>query len=236
MTADSAGTLWRYSPNYLGGFRARDRVGGGWSTLKAGFNTDWNADGLQDILAQWNDGRLTLYRGQYGGGFRAPVTIGRGWGSMDITVGKWLRGSRYPSVVARDGAGGLWHYANTTGGALSSTRSARIGGGWQGLRIAMADWDRDGNQDILATRTNGQLVLYRSNGQARFVGETRRIIGSGWQSMDSLTAVSGFQGPGSYGLRARTSSGDLRIYPMRGNSWGPSATIGRGWQSYNLFR
>lgn len=235
VAADATGTLWTYPSNYLNGFRPRARLGPGWSSLKAGFNTDWNADGIQDLVAQWNDGRLTLYRGLSGGGFRAPISIGQGWGSHEVTVGRWLRDSRFPSVVAKDSAGRLWHYANTGGGALSP--GVRIGHGWQNLGIAQADWDRDGNQDILGTRSNGQLALYRSNGSGGFVNETRRVIGQGWQSMDSLTAISGFQGPGSYGLRARsTATGQLKYYPMPGNRWGTAATIGQGWQSYRLFR
>jgi zinc D-Ala-D-Ala carboxypeptidase len=234
VAADSTGTLWDYPANFLNGFRPRARLGAGWAGLKAGFNTDWNADGYQDILAQWTDGRLTLYRGLRGGGFQAPVQIGNGWGSFDVTVGTWIRGSRFPSVVAKDGAGGLWHYANPAGSGLSS--AVRLGHGWQDMRIALADWDRDGNQDILATRLNGNLALYRSTGAGAFVNEARRVIGQGWQSLDSLTAVSGFQGPGSYGLRARTATGALIYYPMPGNRWGTASGIGQGWGSYRIFR
>ncbi|WP_299168891.1 D-alanyl-D-alanine carboxypeptidase family protein [uncultured Arthrobacter sp.] len=234
VAADSAGTLWNYAPNWYGGFLGRTRIGSGWLGLKAGYSTDWNSDGSQDILAQWRDGRLTLYRGLRAGGFAPPIQIGSGWASMDLVVGTWWRGSRYPSVVAKDSTGGLWHYSNTTGGALSSLRSAKIGHGWQGLGIALADWDRDGNQDILATRANGQLVVYRSNGLARFISEGRPVVGTGWDFMDSLRAVSGFQGPGSYGLRARASNGQLRYYPLPGNAFGPRAIIGSGWQNYTI--
>lgn len=236
VAADSTGTLWNYPASYLNGFRPRARLGAGWAGLKAGFNTDWNADGYQDILAQWNDGRLTLYRGLRGGGFQAPITLGRGWAAHEITVGVWLRGSRFPSVVAKDSAGTLWHYANTNGGSLSSLRVSRIGGGWQDLHIMQADWDRNGNQDLLAVKPNGQLVLYRSSGSGVFVNEARRVIGSGWRSLDSFAAVSGFQGPGSYGLRARSSTGQLLYYPMLGNSWGKASTIGQGWQTYRILR
>ncbi|MHA7272799.1 D-alanyl-D-alanine carboxypeptidase family protein [Arthrobacter sp. TMT4-20] len=233
---DSAGVLWNYPPNWTGGFAQRARVGSGWGGLKAGFTTDWNSDGIQDILAQWQDGKLTLYRGLRGGGFQSPIRIGSGWANHEITVGTWWRGSRYPSVVTKDGAGRLWHYANNTGGALSSQARGQIGSGWQNLKITLADFDRDGNQDVLATRTNGELVLYRSNGKARFIYESRRTIGSGWQHIESAQAVSGFRGPGSYGLTARTSSGALRHYPINSGGWGGSFTIGSGWQNYRLFR
>ncbi|GAB3544179.1 hypothetical protein GCM10027404_00440 [Arthrobacter tumbae] len=236
VTVDSFGLLWRYSPDYLGKLRQRVRIGSGWSPVKGGFTTDWNADGIHDVLAQWNDGTLTLYRGRFSGGFHAPIRIGSGFGSSEITVGHWIRGSRYPSLVAKDAQGSLLHYANGSGGALSSSRVTRIGAGWQGLRIAMADWNKDGNQDILATRANGELALYRSNGQGRFISESRPVIGTGWGSLNSLTAVSGFQGPNSYGLRARTSGGELRYYPMLGNRWGTTAIVGHGWQTARLFR
>lgn len=233
---DSSGKLWNYPPNWSGGLAKRSLVGGGWGGLKAGFATDWNADGIQDILAQWQDGRLTLYRGLRGGGFQAPIRIGSGWANHEVTVGTWWRGSKYPSVVTKDSAGRLWHYANNTGGALSSQARGQIGSGWQNLRITLADYDRDGNQDVLGTRTNGELVLYRSNGLARFIPESRRTIGSGWQHIESARAVSGFQGPGSYGLTARTSSGALKHYPITSRGWGGSFTIGTGWQNYRLFR
>ncbi|MFD1846262.1 FG-GAP repeat domain-containing protein [Arthrobacter flavus] len=231
---DSAGVLWNYPPTWSGGFAQRARVGSGWGSLKAGFTTDWNADGVQDILAQWQDGKLTLYRGLRGGGFQSPVRIGSGWADHEITVGTWWRGSRYPSVVTKDGSGRLWHYANNSGGALSSQARAQIGSGWQNLRITLADFDRDGNQDILGTRAGGQLVLYRSDGKARFVSESRRTIGSGWQFINSTGAVSGFQGPGSYGLMARTDSGALKHYPITKGGWGRSYTIGTGWQNYRI--
>ncbi|MBG6179421.1 D-alanyl-D-alanine carboxypeptidase family protein [Arthrobacter sp. CAN_A1] len=231
---DSAGVLWSYPANWSGGFHSRSRVGSGWGGLKAGFATDWNADGVQDVLAQWQDGRLTLYRGLRAGGFQAPITIGSGWGAHEITVGTWWRGSRYPSVVTKDGAGRLWHYANNTGGALSSKDRGQIGSGWQNLRLTLADFDRDGNQDILGTRTNGELVLYRSNGQARFIAENRRVIGSDWQHVAEVRAVSGFQGPGSYGLTGRTAAGALKHYPITRNGWGGSFTVGTGWQSYRV--
>lgn len=236
VAADATGTLWTYPPNYLNGFRPRARLGGGWSTLKAGFNTDWNGDGIQDILAQWNDGRLTLYRGLFGRGFQAPVQIGHGWQNFDIVVGHWVRGSRYPSVVAKDGSGNVWHYPNTSGLGFAAAGISRIGNGWGDMRLTMADWDRDGNQDLLATRSNGQLMLYRSNGVGRFMNEPTRAIGQGWQAMDSMKAISGFQGPGSYGLRARSATGDLRYYPMPGNRWGAASSIGQGWGSYRMFR
>jgi D-alanyl-D-alanine carboxypeptidase len=54
--------------------------------------------------------------------------------------------------------------------------------------------------------------------------------------MESLAAISGFQGPGSYGLRARSATGQLFYYPMPGNRWGTASSIGQGWQSYRLFR
>ena len=77
--------------------RARERIGPGWAGLKAGFVADWNADGVNDIIAQWKSGTLTVYRGKLSGGFLSPVTVGTaGWQSMNITVGKWHSGHRYP--------------------------------------------------------------------------------------------------------------------------------------------
>ena len=103
----------------------------GWTGLKAGFVADWNADGVNDIIAQWKSGTLTVYRGKLSGGFLSPVTAGTaGWQSMNITVGKWHSGHRFPGVVGTAADGAMYFYPNSAGGALGARQ--QIGHGFQG--------------------------------------------------------------------------------------------------------
>jgi len=234
VAAASDGVLWNYAANGRGGFQPRQKIGVGWSGLNKGYVTDWNSDGVLDLVAQWKDGRLSFYPGKPGGGFAAPRAIGHGWATYHVTVGRWRTTDRYPGILAYDGAGTLWYYGNSTG-SLPSPR-VRAGTGWGGLYLTMTDFDQDGRQDLLAKRGDGKMVLYRSTGTGGFAAEARRTVGTGWNSITSITAVAGFQSTGSHGLMARLSDGRLARYPFSKGIWGAMTIVGRGWNPYNIFR
>ncbi|MFD5276808.1 S8 family serine peptidase [Pseudarthrobacter sp. NPDC092439] len=234
VAAGPDGTLWNYPSDGQGGFEGRVAIGSGWSGLLTGFVTDWNQDGVFDLIAQWKDGRLSFYPGIQSGGFSPARTIGTGWAGYKVTVGQWKNTDRYPGIVAYDPAGTMWFYPNSTGGSLSGR--VKIGSGWSGLYTTMADFDRDAKQDILARRSDGSLLLYRSTGTGTFEPEPRPIIGSGWNSVNSTTELDGYQGAGSNGLLARWTDGRLVYYPIHGGSWGTPTTVGLGWSTYNIFR
>jgi serine protease len=234
VAADSSGTLWNYPSDGQGGFLSRVKIGGGWSSLKNGFVADWNQDGVLDLIAQWKDGRLMHYAGKYEGGFNPAQTIGTGWGDYFVTVGKWRTGDAYPGIVAYDANGALWHYPNASGGALSPRTG--IGSGWKGLYLTMTDFDGDSRMDILAKKSDGNLVQYRSDGAGRFLSEPRKTIGTGWGIIDSITNLPGFNGIAQQGLMTRLTDGRLAYYPFTNGTWGSRTIEGSGWSAYNLFR
>jgi hypothetical protein len=49
------------------------------------------------------------------------------------------------------------------------------------------------------------------------------------------TPVTGFT-PGSTGLIARLTTGQLAHYPFTKGTWGPRTIVGSGWSTYNLLR
>ncbi|MBT2519694.1 PKD domain-containing protein [Arthrobacter sp. ISL-28] len=234
VAAGSDGVLWNYRADGGGGLQPPVSIGSGWSGLKNGFVTDWNQDGVFDLIAQWTDGRMSYYEGLAAGGLAAGETIGSGWSNFQVTVGHWRTTDEYPSVVAYDAAGTLWHYPHTTGTTFGSR--AKIGTGWSGLYTTMADYDQDGAQDILAKRSDGSLVLYRSTGAGSFQPGTPPVIGNGWNSINSITKLEGYQGPGSYGLMGRFTDGRLAYYPILNGTWGTRTMEGSGWGPYNIFR
>ena len=75
------------------------------------FVTDWERDGIFDVLAQWADGRLTLHSGALSGGFLAPVTLGQsGWAGLTLAVGGWCSTNRLPQLLVLDSRANLWLY------------------------------------------------------------------------------------------------------------------------------
>ena len=233
VAAGHDGVLWNYRPTGQGTFQPREKIGSGWAGLAKGFVIDWNVDGVFDIIAQWKDGRLSFHPGKAGGGFAPAQAIGSGWGSYHVTVGRWRTADKYPGILAYDSAGTLWHFGNSAGKTLSPR--TKSGTGWKGQYLTMADFDQDGKQDLLAKRSDGSLLLYRSTGAGTFVAEPRRVIGTGWNAISSITRVSGFT-PGKQGLITRLTDSRLAHYPFSKGTWGTRTILGSGWNAYNIFR
>ncbi|WP_052663677.1 family 43 glycosylhydrolase [Psychromicrobium lacuslunae] len=232
VAADSDGILWNYPARGDGQFAGRVQIGQGWTGVRSIKVIDWNADGVLDLVAQWNNGKVNVYLGSSGGGFSTgPVLSAQGWADVQLTIGYWIKGSKYPQLLSKESSGimRLWH--NTNGTALSDP--TQIGQGWGSLNTTMVDFDGDGNQDLLAQSSDGAMRLYRSNGAGAFISETRTVIGSGWQNMTSVSLRSGFQGINSIGVTARNQTGEIYYYPIQQNRrWGAPQLIGPGWGNY----
>ncbi|MCR1161293.1 lysozyme [Paenarthrobacter sp. UW852] len=229
------GNLYRYAATGSTSLLGAERIGTQWTGLKAGFLTDWNGDGALDILAQWSDGRLNVYPGLKGSGFGSPISLGTGWKDWTLTVGSWKKSDALPGITGYDPSGRMFYISNPNGNGLGPR--VQIGTGWGGLEILQMDFDKDSNADLLAKGSNGDLRLYRSNGSGSFIQESPSVIGVGWDAISSFGAVKGFAGTGTSGIIARTTTGDLRYYPVGQNrAWGQPSTVGTGWNGLTIFR
>ncbi|MCQ9163012.1 GH25 family lysozyme [Arthrobacter sp. STN4] len=227
VTVDAAGNLWRY-PVANAGLGAGTQIGYGFTGIKSIHVTDWNADGTLDLLVQRTDGRLLLYPGASGGGFTGVLTLaGSGWAGYDMTVGQWIRGGRFPSIVAQAANGSLTSFTTTNGTSLSA--GTAVAQGMTRMHPVMTDFDGDGNADIVAVDNIGRLILYRSNGAGQLIAETRPVIGTGWNGMTSVGPANGFTSSGSTGLLAKTGSGNMMYYPTSSSHFGAASTIATGW-------
>ena len=226
VRVDAAGKLWAHPANGTGGLNAPYQIGTGWSTAKALHVLDWNKDGVPDVLAQWSSGALSVYFGAKTGGFTGPVTLAStGFAQTTLVTGRWVKASSYPGLVGYGSDGALYYWANVSGRALSAP--VKIGVSWGGLRIAMTDFDSDGNQDLLAVNSLGAMRLYRSNGQSGFISETRKTVGSSWQYFRQFSSTANFAGAGSKGVMALLTNGQLAYYPIvAGSTWGTRTTAG----------
>ena len=224
---DVDGGLYIYPSAKGGDLWQRKFISNGWSSAQQLVVTDYNGDGLADIIAIWKDGRLTVSNGQANGTLKPALAIGRGWAPFEIVVSPWTTGDKLPSILAKHRmSGDLRLYPNLDGARFGV--ATQIGNGWGKLTIVGADYDGDGHQDLLARNTAGQLILYRGTGTGGFVSENRRVIGSGWSIMTHISDVSNHLGTGGQGILARTSTGNLLHYPLVRNGWGTSSVIGTG--------
>ena len=224
LAYDNQGAFWNYGP--LTGGSARRSLGNDGAGFPESFHvTDWNADGIQDVLVQKANGQLQLKRGMLGGGLILS-NIGQGWNGYDITVGKWKKSDKYPSIIAKSQTTGeLFAYGNTTGGTVSSR--VKLGSGWKGYSLYLLDWNKDGSTAVVAKNSAGPGV---------FLNEGRATIGSGWNSLNSIQTVTGHNGSGTVGIVGRDAAGQLHYYQANKNTWAARKTIGWGFESYRLGR
>jgi hypothetical protein len=231
---DSAGNLYIYASAKGGDLWQRKYISAGWSGVQQLDLVDYNGDGLQDVLAVWKNGDLTVSFGQSNGTLKARQRIGIGWGSYDIVVSKWRTADKLPSIIAKQRVSGeLFLYPNANG--INFAARTVIGIGWGPLTIVAVDFDGDQRQDLAARNAAGQLLLYRGNGTGGFFSEPRRVIGIGWGGMNHLSGITNHLGTRADGVLARTSTGDLRHYSIGKNTFGPSAVVGKsGWNALVL--
>jgi hypothetical protein len=123
---------------------------------------DFNRDGNPDVVYSHID-RLEIFWGNGKGQFtNGPITSAPGAGGM--RVADLNRDGRSDLVVSRGGSqtpSGMDFYLATGDGTFA--RSSGIDGSWRGF--AVADLDRDGVVDVVATPTDGGVAAYLGDGR-----------------------------------------------------------------------
>ncbi|GLB67833.1 hypothetical protein AHIS1636_22730 [Arthrobacter mangrovi] len=233
---DAGGSLYVYPSAKGGDLALRSFVSSGWQSAVSVDVADWNKDGVQDLVANWKSGKLTVDFGKAAGGFKR-TEIGRsGWQGYEILVTNWRQSDQFPGIVAKNLAEGkLYAYANPAG-AGHGARTLIGSSGWRDLKVMAMDYDRDHKMDLVARTAAGQLKLYRSNGAGRFLAEDRRVVGSsGWNAMTHLSGISDHVAAGQPGILAGDRNGNLYHYGVSTNRIQKRSVIGvGGWETLRL--
>ncbi|MFF5921830.1 FG-GAP repeat domain-containing protein [Streptomyces flavochromogenes] len=232
LARDNAGTLFFYPANGNGTLGGRQQVGAvgdltGITQLAGAGNNPYTGKG--SVLATTPGGALYAYFHSATGKLEARVELlGPGEASgMTVTNLSSLNadGSADIAVQANgDPSGGLYIGEYT------------IGSGWgvYNSLVGPGDLSGDGKGDLLARDRSGNLYLYKGNGQGdKFA--TRIKVGSGWGAYNKILGAGDFTGDGRTDIVARTSGGDLYVYPGTGNATAAFKTrvkVGSGWNTY----
>ena len=205
---------------------------------------DWDGDGHPDIIAREDSSaRMTLYPGT---GRRGPlkakgIRIGpilrnfTTFGTVD-----WDRDGNVDLVARNDGTAALVLYPGRGGRAAQDIDPVPIGIGWNGYTFyGAADWDHDGNQDIVTRNdSNGELRLYPGESVRRMSEIQPTTIGIGWQG-HTFFGVTDWDRDGHQDILTRNdTSGDLMLYPgesTRTMSTMVPAKLGEDWNRYTFF-
>jgi hypothetical protein len=208
--------------------------------IRSVINRDVDRNGLADALSYRpgvSGAPITSATSLLRGALRIPVSngvrVGSAWnGLQSASLSRDLNGDGKADIIALDHAGNrLRIYLGNGKGGFAGVLYR--GPGWKIMNrvVAAGDRNRDGHNDILATRTTGELVYYPGNG-AGTLG-TGRIIGNGWNSISSLTTAGDLNGDNLPDLLGtRKSDGALMMYAgAPGGSVRPGVVRGVGWGS-----
>ncbi|WP_245953738.1 CAP domain-containing protein [Arthrobacter silvisoli] len=233
VSVDPYGNLRDYPALGNGSFGPVRAVGKGFTGAKELFVTDWDRDGVFDVLAQQLDGRLLLYPGLLDGGFAAPVQLGgSGWQTMTVAVGTWCGNNRMPQILATNSKGQLYLYQNRGLAAVGIASS--LGVTVPGLRLAMVDYDADGLQDLLAVESTGNLRLYRGSGAPAPKTETRPVVGTGWTDYSGLRSLRNVTGLNTTGIAGLTADGKIEYWDLSSGKFAGVTTVASGWGGVKL--
>ncbi|MBO1267849.1 CAP domain-containing protein [Arthrobacter cavernae] len=233
VAVDSAGALLDFPALGNGQFGPARTAGTGFGGTKEVFVTDWDRDGVFDILAQKLDGTLVLHAGIQAGSFKAPLTLGSGgWQAMTMTVGTWCANNRLPQILATDSAGKLWLYNNA--GMALIVRRTEVGSGVSAVRLSMVDYNADGFEDLLAVGSDGKLRLYRGAGTPAPRAEVRPVVGIGWTDYTGLRALRGAKGLNSTAIAGLDANGVVEYWDLGTGGLTTPVTVATGWTGRKL--
>jgi len=170
---------------------------------------------------------------------RQPVlgaaVIATGWGALrNVTLSPDLNGDGLADIVAQDIAGDRLRVypGNGTGGFAPGVLYTGTGWGVMNRIIAAHDRNADGRNDLLTTKTNGDLIFHAGNGDGSFAAG--RVIGRGWTGLSSFTSAGDLTGDKIPDLLATRKSDGMELM-YSGTSTGSvngGVAWGAGWGSF----
>lgn len=179
---DATGRLWFYAGRGDGTFRARVKVGSGFSSMTHVLAPgDFDGDGKVDLLAVDRTGLLWLYRGNGKGGLvSARVKVASGFGAYaQVIAGGDVNGDGRPDILTVDKSGRMVAHLGNRSGRITGTRV--LGAGWASLQVQpIGRFDADRLDDYLAITRNGEVLLYRGSATSSSGMRARLPIGTGW--------------------------------------------------------
>ena len=119
--------------------------------------SDFNRDGITDLVARDTAGVMWLYPGNGAGAFLPRKLIGTGWNIYSAIVSPGdVTGDGVGDVLARDAAGLLYLYAGNGAGGVANRR--QVGKGWNVMTVinGAGDMTGDARPDIVAGNRAGR--------------------------------------------------------------------------------
>lgn len=196
---------------------------------------DHTGDGIADVFAVDEQGRLQVYAGSATGSLTHLGQVGTGWSGMDyITQVADVDGDGRSDLLARRSSdNSLWLFRATGNGYLSSWKQVGKNWGSMDMIVPVGSLDGGSTQYVVARRaTDGALFRYvmTADGLSQIAH-----IGKNWNGMQQLLSVGDFTGDGRSDLLAIRDDGTLWMYSGTATaSIASGKKVGQGWQGFVL--
>ncbi|QNN53637.1 FG-GAP-like repeat-containing protein [Nocardioides mesophilus] len=219
LARDTDGRLWLVPGTGKGALGTRVALPGTWTSVSliAGLG-DVTNDGRADLVARKKDGQLWIYPGTGTGTLSGRLGPYSGFAGVDtLSSPGQVTGSARHDLVGRTSAGRLVVFANR--GTTNVRRTISKGQTLTdtNLLLSVGDWNGDGRNDLMTRRASDGAMLFRAGDGSNHFAEPV-VAGTGWGSMQLLTAVGDITGDGYPDLMGQPSGGSMRIYPGNGAS------------------
>ncbi|MFC9267741.1 FG-GAP repeat domain-containing protein [Streptomyces zhihengii] len=239
FTLSATGTLSAYVNDLY--YPSRYWSGGGWQIYNKVFSPgDLTGDGIGDVLARTHSGELYLYTGSTNGAhpLGGRTLVGGGWNQFDQLAGmNDVNNDGIADLFTRNTAGELFFYSGTGEKTRPFKGKVKVGSGWNMFNtlFSIDDLDEDGNAELLARTSNGDLYNYSSTGTGAF--HTRVEFGGGWNTVDRFANGSSVPSFGKDELIGLDTAGSLYYYyDLNNGKFAPRQRIGDGgaWKGAKL--
>jgi hypothetical protein len=212
----SSGEQMLYPGLGNGRFGAPRLIGTGWqfTTLTSGAG-DLDGDGHPDLLAlATSTGRMRTYFGVGTSTYGGRLIWGTSWQHLSaITSGRDLTGDGHPDVLGVS-AGRLLLYPGTGVKEFGTSTATPINLGGTDNAFVVGDVNRDGASEVIARDTStGNLVMWADAGRSG-AAPTPQVVSTGWGGLNLIAPAGDLTMDGIPDVLARTSSGDLYVYPL----------------------
>lgn len=134
-------------------------------------------------------------------------------------------------------SGTMYYYAGNGGNVLEKSplyAGRNVGWGWNMFNIIIggADFNGDGNRDVVGRKSDGSIWLYSGGAKGNIGGSVQ--FGSGWQIFDTMF-TGDYNSDGKGDIVAIKPDGTMWFYAGNGASaLSPGVQIGGGWGPYEV--
>ncbi|MFF3556311.1 FG-GAP-like repeat-containing protein [Streptomyces tsukubensis] len=198
-----------------------------WNSPRPLISGDFNEDGFSDLISMWSSGPAHFYPGTGTGAVdkNTEAIPAAEASTINHAAAGDFNGDGKHDLVAVHADGSLKFHQGLGNGKFRAPASAWPSATWGGTKhLTAADYDGDGDVDLLRIAGDDKLYRYDGNGSGGFVSPGVVIGASNWSFATDLVAGD-YNRDGAADFVVQLAEGGLRLYGGRGTGFPSDLTV-----------